>query len=433
VSKKVKLQNGDILSLLTQGIWEQCDTWDVRAAIDSAENEPEAALDGLERLILDAEPEHVDNYTAVVIFIDKVFIDPNKGKKLKLFLAIAIPVLVIIIVIVVILLIRSSINGNRRINMQTAFLNAIEYIEDENFPRATEELRIANELSIQLKDREFEGRISNYSKLVEAVINADDLFLSARYDEAQNAYTIALNRSRFTDNAAERYIERRLIMVNGYLSVFDFIRLGDILKDGEFFFEAEDKYLSARQLASRLNFADGRSQAMDALQTLYELMDRARVSEERAQNQTQNEQNAQDDILREASEMEISGDRALTQNDYIGANLFYTIARERFESVGDDASVSRIDNKLLDIIRKEAEIDGLAQEAARHVSDGDRLFDNGRYVDAMAMYILARNIYSSIQDENSLAIILLKIEACNARINNIPLAADESGLMLEAG
>jgi serine/threonine protein phosphatase PrpC len=81
VSRKIKLENGDVFVLLTQGFWEQCDTWDIRAALDSAENSPQTALDGLERLILDPHPNEIDNYTIAVVFVDKVYIDPNKGKK----------------------------------------------------------------------------------------------------------------------------------------------------------------------------------------------------------------------------------------------------------------------------------------------------------------------------------------------------------------
>jgi hypothetical protein len=55
----------------------------IKSSLESAENEPAQALEGLERLLLDRHPSDIDNYTAAVVFIDKVYNDPNKGKKFK--------------------------------------------------------------------------------------------------------------------------------------------------------------------------------------------------------------------------------------------------------------------------------------------------------------------------------------------------------------
>lgn len=419
ISRKINLKDGDIFSLLTRGVWEQCDVWDIKASLDSAEKSPQLALEGLERLILDAHPERVDNYTAAIIFVDKVYIDPNKGKKLKRILAIVIPILAVILIVAVVLIIRHNINEDKRRNMQTAYLSAIEYMGDENFPKAADDLKTSLDLAKQLKDKDFEGKTDQYTKLVEAILNADDLFAAGSYEDAQSAYTVAGNRSRFTDNAARKYIDRKLKTVDGYLSVFDFILLGDILLSVENYSEAESKYLTARQLASGLSYADGRKQAMEALQNLYDLMDKASASSEKAQSQAQDAQQARENALREAAEMEASGDKALTAEDLAGAKLFYTVARERFREMEDMKSVTRIDGKMTALDEKASHKEAQIQSAVLLTSNGDQLYDGGRYVDAKIMYIAARNIYSNIRNDIALSIILSKIESCDNYINKI--------------
>jgi len=142
-SKKIKLNNGDIFTVLTRGVWECCDTGDILAALDGAENDPQLAVEGLERLILDPSPEEIDNYTAAVVFVDKTYIDPNKGKKLKKFLLIAIPVLIILIAIIIVLVILHNRNQAKRREMGSAYQNAIVFVESDNFIRAVDELDIS--------------------------------------------------------------------------------------------------------------------------------------------------------------------------------------------------------------------------------------------------------------------------------------------------
>lgn len=98
VSRKIKLKDGDILALFTRGFWEHCDPMDMSAAFQQAGKDPKAATELAERLLLDLHPEQIDNYTLAAIFVDKVYKDPNKGKKLKLLLSIGIPILLMLLI-----------------------------------------------------------------------------------------------------------------------------------------------------------------------------------------------------------------------------------------------------------------------------------------------------------------------------------------------
>lgn len=82
---------------------------------------------------------------------------------------------------------------------------------------------------------------------------------SGEYTDAQEAWLRARSRSRQTDFAAQKYIERGLEQAAGYLSVQDYISLGDMLADRGNYAAAEEKYLEARRLAAGLYYEAGNS------------------------------------------------------------------------------------------------------------------------------------------------------------------------------
>ncbi|MDR2420673.1 MAG: hypothetical protein LBD49_01025 [Oscillospiraceae bacterium] len=422
ISKKIKLKDGDAAVLLTRGLWEHCDAGDIRASLDAAENDPQKVVNGLETLLLDREPADSDNYTAAAVFIDKIFTDPNKGKTLKRVLAIGIPIFVLAAALSVVLFLRHRKNETMRRNMRTAFLSAIEYIEDGNYIRAGEEITSAVSLAKDLNDQTFRERAENYRKLTEAVTGGDNLFASGAYEDAQASYLAARDRSRFTDNAGKEYIDRKLAAVGSFISVRDLISLGDVLSASGDYAGAEAKYMAARQLASGINDADGRKQAIETLENLYSQEDRDRTQEQEAAGQ-------REQIMKDAADMEASGDEAASMGDYTAARLRYIIARERFAAIDDADAQRRIDVKLAAVEENRAQKDEQAHTAARYTEEGDVFYDDGNYVDAKVRYILARNIYSRVGDDAALADILSKIEICDSRINDAPPsgAPDASG------
>jgi len=412
ISGKISLQNGDVFALLTRGLWECGDSGDLRAALDSAENDPNLALDGFERLVLDSGMKELDNYTAAVVFVDKVFIDPNKGKKLKKILMITIPVFVLLLALAVVLVVCHNSNEAKRQDMHAAFLSAVEYIGDDNYVRAGSELDDSLRLAGELKDKEFQLKADGWRKLMDAIQNADYLNASGQYVEAQAAYLIALDRSRYTDNAGKAYIERRLTAVGSFLSVRDLIALGDILTSAGSYTNAESKYLDARRLASAVNDAEGRRLALEALQSLYEMQSR---DDSRQQDAAIHGERT----LREAADMEAAGDLAAAGRDLISARLYYDISRERFSALEDTSSLERLNGKLLSITTSLAQVDAQTAVAATYIAEGDALFDDGKYEDAKVKYILARNIHSRLQNEAALSEVLTKIDICDSRISSI--------------
>jgi hypothetical protein len=165
-------------------------------------------------------------------------------------------------------------------------------------------------------------------------------------------------------------------------------------------------------LASGIGDRDGRKLAVESLQELYELIEKENSESAEATDAAQ----AKSDALLEAADSEVSGDKAVEDRDLTGARLYYTIARERFSTLEDTAATARIDEKLSALANANAENDRLAQTAKTYMTDGDALFDEGNYLDAKVQYILARNIFSQMQDGVSLADAMSRIEICERRI-----------------
>lgn len=80
ISKKIKLVDGDILTLYTRGIWEN-----------------------VEELLLSRQPEFLDNYAFAAIFVNKVFVDPNRKRRIKKIVTISISVATVILILSLVL------------------------------------------------------------------------------------------------------------------------------------------------------------------------------------------------------------------------------------------------------------------------------------------------------------------------------------------
>lgn len=399
ISKKIKLKDGDIAALFTRGIWEHCDQHDLSAAFMEAGKDPELAVLIVERLISDAHPEEIDNYTVAVIFINKVFVDPNKRQRLKLILSITIPVLIILLILGLVLFLTIRQTKEDRKNMELYLLNGIEYIQDDNYLKAQDELKQAYSLSLELKDSRRSNDISNYQKLVEAILNADDLLSQEEYEIAVQNYLHALDRSKYTDNLSQKYIEIKLKNATNYINVHDLLGLGDTLADRENYSMAEEKYMAARSLASQIYYTEGKNQAIEALTALYERMDKEiEGDKERSKSEIT------------ASDFIIQGNTAFQSGDMVSAQMYYTMAKEKYEKLGDAAMAASMDEKLKLVEEKGKEQEEQIKKADQHVKTGLRLQSEGDYANAKKEFIFAREIYAAVNEKAKLEDITAKIE-----------------------
>jgi len=123
------------------------------------------------------------------------------------------------------------------------------------------------------------------------------------------------------------------------MNVHEYVNLGDNLTEIMDWDGAESMYLSARNLASRLHYIEGRTLAIESLNTLYGLRQQD-IDEQRliAQGLAQDELAAADFI--------IEGDNALLNGDNVAAAVFFQLARDKYSELENDAVVASIDRRM---------------------------------------------------------------------------------------
>lgn len=347
ISEKIKLENGDIFALYTRGIWENLDTGELDDVFSEAKDKPQECLDNIEELLLSKQPDKLENYSFAAIFVDKVFLDPNRKRRIRKIMIIS---TVIFLLFICIVLLFYFLNLYRKRNMEEwerRYDDAVAYMQDFNYVRAEEECREAMVLAEKLRDKEKIRETSDYQKLIEAVIMADEIYEDGDYEEAQEAYQTAMGRSRYADSLADEYIEKKLSTIAEYLKFFDAIRLGDMMMEQEDYAGAEEKYLEAKNLATDMHDTKGRQEAVASLENLYEKRNQA----EEADVQKAKER-AEEEIG--AASLVAAGDKAFTDEDYEGAVVYYMMALEKYQKLEDEVHIGGTQIKI-DASRQKAE------------------------------------------------------------------------------
>lgn len=389
VSGKIKLENGDILSLYTRGIWENLDSGELDDVFSEAKDEPKESLNDIEDLLLSKQPGTLENYTFVAIFIDKVFSDPDRKKKKKKVIIICLVAALILLVVMLAIWIVRMLHRQLVEDMGRKYSDAIEYIQDNNFIRAQEEAEKALAVAEKLRDRKYIQEISDYLKLIEALNSADSYYADGKYQDAQMGYVTAKERSRYADHVADAYIDQRLEDIVAYLSVYDYIQLGDTLREQGDYDRAEEKYLQAKQLATSVYFEEGRNEAMAALEELYS----SRQEAEEVMNQQAAETAAE---TVSAAQLAAEGDKAFAEGDYGSANVYYAMAIEKYQGLGDDAHTELIQSKLDACTEKAEENKKKEQQAEEYVNAGNEQTAAGNFMEAKKQYLFAKNIYREL-------------------------------------
>ena len=130
VSPQIKLEDGDIITLCTRGIWENTGVPELLDAAEDA-NEPEELCTSLEDIILNQRMKWISNYTIACIYINKVYKNPKKEKIMKRIAVICIPILMILLISGIMLTIRNVKKQNKIKQMWMQIAEGIVDI-DEN-------------------------------------------------------------------------------------------------------------------------------------------------------------------------------------------------------------------------------------------------------------------------------------------------------------
>lgn len=407
ISGKIKLLDTDILTLYTRGIWENVDEAELDDVFSGADNEVQNSLDNIEDMLLSKQPGNLDNYTFAAIFINKIYSDPKRAQKRKKIFIITVVAVLVTAVITCVCILLYRLRQRRITDMNRCFTNTIEYINTDNFVRAKEECEKAQELADKVKDNSMQSRLQEYMIVIETVILADESFSEGEYDTAGDYYVNAMERARYADLIGVDYMEAKLEKTANYLSVTDYISLGDLLLEKEDYEKTEEKYLLAKKLATSCHYAEGREAAMTALETLY-----TQWEEAKEQQRQEAEEQAEKEVS--AAELVAGGDKACLEEDFAGANVYYTMALTKYQEMGDNVNqqyvmqkIDSVEKKLEEQNEKREKAEGLEQQGAQAQGTGD-------YWSAKSRYLQAKNLYlelGSNTDIERISNILAQIDA----------------------
>lgn len=412
ISQSIKLINGDIVSLYTSGIWENIDEGELDDVFSEAGDEPQPILDEVEDLLLSRQPKNLTNYTIATIFIDKIFTDPNRARRIRRMIRIAIIVFIILLILGIIFYIWYSNRQDKKHKMNLYTDNTVTAIQDNNYIRAQSEVKKGIDLAENLDDEERINLLNNYSRLIDAVIAADNDYKNEKYTDAYEAYQNALDMSRYADNLGESYINKQIMQCENYLSVSDLIALGDKALEENDFDKAEKNYFEAKKMALKAHDLNGNQQAKDALEKLYE-----------QKKQMQDEQNKKDKqkLSEDISDLITQGDNLQQGGDYVGAEAKYMEAKElaakNYDADSKKEALSALEK--LDEVKAKAEaqrqknIDEQSEKymtAALVLARGDDAFSAGDYTNANAYYNTALEQYTSLGDNSMCQSISFKLQ-----------------------
>lgn len=419
VSKKIKLTNSDAVALYTRGVWEHVDEGELKDLFADATDQPGETVDSMEDLLLSRQPGDLQKYTFAVIFANKLFVDPNRKRKIRRIIMVIVPVIAVIAVVGVLLLVRHNRREDKKEQLQLAYADTIEYIQMNNYTRAGETCGNACSLAEELKDRAMQAELGSCRKLIEAVQAAQGFLDAEDYAEAQGAFLEASKQAAYVDNLGLDYIKDKLELTAGYLSVYDLIRLGDSLTQNLQYDRAEEKYLEAKAQALRLYFDSGRSAAIEALEKLYEEQKALAEAEEEARQEQLATEEAGVSFIAQ-------GDVAFAQGDYGSALVYYTSAMQKYDQLGEEVQKEALQAKLDATAQKMAEQDKLAAEAEGYLNQAAEAMAAGDYSNARKYYLLARDVYATLKDEEGLGEVSRRMEMLDIKEGSQP-PVQESG------
>lgn len=408
VSKKFKLLSGDVIALYTRGIWENIDEGELKDAFEEASEEPRELVDNVEDLLLSRQPEALGKYTFAALFINKVFTDPNKKRRIRRIIMITIPILLMLAVLTTILVFRYRKREEKHVQMELGYTDTIEYVQADNYVRALERCQEASELAKELKNARMQKELGNYQKLIEAVLSAQEQLEAEKYGEAQKLYQEASNRSAYVDHAGLDYINDRLALTASYITVYDLISLGDTLAQNLQYDKAEEKYLEAKAIAGKIYFDAGRTMAMEALEKLYEDQKAEKEAEEEERKALLAQQES-------GANYTAQGDAAFAQGDYESAKVYYTSARQVYQEMEDDIQCRAAEEKLASAEKKISEQDTKKQEAEDFVKQAEAASDAQDFVTAKTCYLVAKDIYASLKMEDEVEGLTRKMEVLDIK------------------
>ncbi|MBV7275330.1 serine/threonine protein phosphatase [Clostridium sp. PL3] len=337
ISKKYKLNDGDVMLLCTSGLWENVNINEMTAALKDAE-EPEQFIDSLEELLLSKQKRLLSNYTAAAIFGNRIFKESNKDKKdyIKKIAAVMLPILMISAGIITYRIINLKKQATIRAQLIKSESNGDEFIKDGDFDKALKEYQDAEADLQKLKIKDKQKELDKKCKITQYIVDGDKNFKDKDYEKAEKNYEKAKKLADEEKDYDEKELNKKISQTNDFMDILAVEKQGDTQLENQDFAGAKETYTKAKGLADKFSFEDAKKDLKAKIQDA----DSKIADLDKKQKAVQ------------GTDSEKQGDDSYAAKDYKKALEAYLTAQSTYQQLNNLQGVLSIETKIKDVQEK---------------------------------------------------------------------------------
>lgn len=403
ISGKKVLEDGDILLLMTRGVWENVGEAEIIDAIDGV-SKAEDVCTGLEDVILSQRMDVIENYTIATVFVDKIYKNPKAGKYKKIIKIVVSLLIVLLTLIATLVISRVQKNKTNIEKMEKYKTRGIEYLQENNYASADEQMNEAYTASEDVKAGKKSKNytkvmcVETYEKLTDNLNRGMQALQEKEYKKAAGLFQTAVG---LRDELGEEYgedITSYKMGISAYLSYAQYMYDGINALEISDYQKASDKFTDAAKLMNEIDDTTNRNMAAGMA----------------------NEVNAKK-AMADGLVYEIKGDECNEKKEYSNALEQFEAAKEFYELAKNDYGSTEATNKVAGINikieqakkdRDSRSDDEKEAEAYEHEKEAAVAEREGNYDKAVESYEKARNLYQ--ETKNTAKIIQLDEKIENA-------------------
>lgn len=400
ISKKKKLEDGDIFVLMTRGVWENVGDAELLDAIEDV-SAAEMVCTGLEDVILSQQLEVVENYTIASVFVDKVYRNPKAGmikKTMKIVTAVLMAVLMLAFGFA---FSKYRTNKKNYDQMMKCKERGVEFLVENNYVSAASEFTQAIEKAdaIGASEDSEKGKqvkiVGMYHKLCGYLAEAQEALTASEYKKAEGKYTDAVTTG---ETLVSEYSE-----TDDYLEDLEVYKKysGDMRAGVEFI--GNGKYEDAKEALTA---------ASEGMNTIDDVEKRNVADQYLTDIRADGAVEEGDQYAKEAEALEAQGIYSQALVQYQSARKAYEFAKDSYGNADAESKMSLMDIKIENIqnmINKQSNQD-LEREADAYVLMGNDALHKGDYEEAAANYESAKEIYQKTENNDQIMAMNAKIE-----------------------
>ncbi|HHY75041.1 MAG TPA: serine/threonine protein phosphatase [Bacillus bacterium] len=336
ISKKTKLEDGDVLLLCSSGLWEEVSGVEMMDALEEIQD-PKQYVDLLEEVLLSRQKKIVNPYTMAAIFVNKVYQENKKNKK-KYFKMITVSLLLTLLVAGSAIYLKVKEAKKMAEYMAEVFEHektGDTYFHDENYEGALLEYSEGRNAAKRAKNAIQKDLLGRKLRITQFIIDGDEEVKAEEFAQALTKYEKAEKEAKKLPKFEANMIEQRITNIDA------FVQISEVVKEGDMRFEAED-YEGALTI-----YEKARKKALDIAYSGEQEI-RAKIEETKGKiAELEREQ-----LALNAEKLEKKGDQSLAKEDYESAIHSYQEAQGIFQEMGILAKVLNVERKIMGVEEK---------------------------------------------------------------------------------